>query len=180
MNKKDLKEEKKIERLKKLEKKGIKKAKGFINDFKQFATKGNVLDMAVGVIIANAFTKIVNSLVNDIITPAISLITGKMDFSNLFVALDGNTYLTLEDAKAAGVSVISYGTFVTNIVDFLMIAFWLFIFLKIVFRIKEGKKKQEVKEQVATTKKCPYCLNEIPLEATRCGHCTSILDEKIN
>lgn len=175
---KDEKIQKKYTKLKSIENKGIKKAKGFINDFKQFATKGNVLDMAVGVIIANAFTKIVNSLVNDIITPAISLLTGKIDFTNLFIALDGNTYLTLEEAKAASASVISYGAFITNIIDFLMIAFWLFVFLKVIFKITNNKKKEEPQKKVVTTKTCPYCLNEIPLKATRCGHCTSILEEK--
>lgn len=180
--KKEIKLQKQLEkqaaRIKKLEEKGLKTAKGFLTDFKQFATKGNVIDMAVGVIIANAFTKIVNSLVNDVITPAITLLTGKIDYTNLFIALDGNSYSTLEEAKAAGVSVIGYGTFVTNIINFFMIAFWLFVFLKIIFKIKNGKKKEEVKEQVATTKKCPYCLNDVPIKATRCGHCTSMLEEK--
>ena len=179
---KEIKENKKLEkqkqRLKKLEEKGMKKAKGFLTEFKQFATKGNVIDMAVGVIIANAFTKIVNSLVNDVITPAITIFTGKIDYTNLFIALDGNKYATLEEAKAAGVSIISYGTFLTNVVNFLMVAFWLFIFLKVIFKAKDKNKKEEVKEEVATTKKCPYCLNEIAIEATRCGHCTSVLDEK--
>lgn len=182
MNKEDKRLEKQRAKLKKLEEKGLKTAKGFINDFKQFATKGNVLDMAVGVMIANAFTKIVNSLVNDIITPALSIFTGKMDYTNLFFTLDGNTYATLEEAKAAGASVISYGAFITNIVDFLMIALCLFIFLKVVFRIKNVAKKEEVKEEIketiATTKKCKFCLNEIPLEATRCGHCTSVLEKE--
>ena len=178
-DKNDLKNEKKLEkqaaRLKKSEPKGWTKAKGFIADFKQFATKGNVIDMAIGVIIANAFTKIVNSLVNDVITPAISMLTGKIDYSNLFIALDGNTYATLDDAKAAGVSIISYGAFITNIVDFLMVALCLFIFFKVLFKSRDKK----VAKQVATTKKCPYCLNDIPLQATRCGHCTSILEENI-
>lgn len=173
MDKKQKRLEKQAAKLKKLEEKGLKKAKGFIAEFKQFATKGNVIDMAIGVIIASAFTKIVNSLVNDVITPAISLLTGKIDYSNLFIALDGNSYATLEQAKEAGVSVISYGTFITNIVDFLMVALCLFIFFKVLFKAR--KKKEEVK--IATTKKCPYCLNDIPLQATRCGHCTSILDE---
>lgn len=180
MNKKE-KVEKKLKKqsakLKKLEQKGLKRAKGFIADFKQFATKGNVIDMAVGVIIANAFTKIVNSLVNDIITPAISIFTGKIDYTNLFLALDGNTYATLEEAKAAGVGVISYGTFITNIVNFLMIALSLFIFLKVLFKLKNINKKEEIIEEVVTTKKCPYCLNNIAIEATRCGHCTSMLEE---
>ena len=179
--KKEIKQSRKLEkekaRLKKLEEKGMKKAKGFIADFKQFATKGNVIDMAVGVIIANSFTKIVNSLVNDVITPAITIFTGKIDYTNLFIALDGKKYATLADAQAAGISVISYGTFLTNVVNFLMVAFWLFVFLKIIFRIKEGKKKEEIKKEIATTKKCPYCLNDIAIEATRCGHCTSILEE---
>ena len=184
MNKEEKIELKKLKRLekeklklKRLEEKGLKKAKSFLTDFKQFATKGNVIDMAVGVIIASSFTKIVNSLVNDIITPAITIFTGKIDYTNLFIALDGKEYATLADAQAAGISVISYGTFLTNVVNFLMVAFWLFVFLKIIFRIKNGKKKEEVKEQVATTKKCPYCLNDINIEATRCGHCTSILDQ---
>ena len=180
MSKKE-KVEKKLKKqhanLKQLEQKGLKKAKGFIADFKQFATKGNVIDMAVGVIIANAFTKIVNSLVNDIITPAISIFTGKIDYSNIFLALDGNTYSTLEEAKEAGVSVISYGTFITNIVNFLMIALSLFVFLKVLFKLKNINKKEEVIEEVITTKKCPYCLNDIDIQATRCGHCTSILEE---
>lgn len=176
-NKKERKLEKQRAKLKKIEEKGLKKAKGFINDFKQFATKGNVIDMAVGVMVANAFTKIVNSLVNDIITPALSILTGKMDYTNLFVALDGNTYATLEEAKAAGASVISYGTFITNVVNFFMIALCLYIFLKVMFKVKDARKKEEVKEEIATTKKCPYCLNEVPLEATRCGHCTSMLNE---
>ena len=175
--KKEIKLKKEIAKLKKIEEKGLKKTKGFINDFKQFATKGNVIDMAVGVIIANAFTKIVNSLVNDIITPAITLLTGKIDYTNMFLALDGNNYATLEEAKTAGVSIISYGTFITNVVNFLMVAFWLFVFLKILFKVKNIKKKEENTEQVPTTKKCPYCLNDIAIAATRCGHCTSILED---
>ena len=177
-----LKQEKKLQKqaakLKQLEEKGIKKAKGFISDFKQFATKGNVIDMAIGVIIANAFTKIVNSLVNDVITPAISIFTGKIDYTNLFIALDGNSYATLEEAKAAGTSVICYGTFITNILDFLTIALCLFVFFKILFKARDKNKTKETVEQVATTKKCIYCLNDIPVEATRCGYCTSILEEK--
>lgn len=177
MNKQEKDKRKKERKLKKLEQKGLKKAKGFIADFKQFATKGNVIDMAVGVIIANAFTKIVNSLVNDIITPIITLITGKIDYTNLFIALDGNKYSTLEEAQATGVSIIGYGTFLTNVINFFMVAFWLFIFLKILFRIKNGKKKEEVIEKVETTKECPYCFNTINIKATRCGHCTSLLED---
>jgi len=92
----------------------------------------------------------------------------------LFIALDGNKYATLEEATKAGVGVINYGAFITNIIDFLMIALCLFIFLKVIFRFRNKKKEEPAKP---TTKKCPYCLNEMPLEATRCGHCTSTLNE---
>lgn len=163
-------------KIKDFEEKTKKKAKGFIKEFKEFATKGNVVDMAVGVMVGTSFTKIVNSLVNDVITPAISLLTGKVDFSSLFVALDGNTYLTLEEAKGAGATVINYGAFMTNVVDFLMIAICLFVILKVIFRFKRKKEEAPAPAPV-TTKKCPFCLNEIPLEASRCGHCTSILAE---
>ena len=165
--------EKEQARLKELEQKAEKKAKNFLTEFKQFATKGNVIDMAIGVIIGTAFTKIVNSLVNDVITPSLSIFTGKINFSNMFVALDGIKYETVEAAKEAGATIINYGQFLTNIVDFLMIALSLFIFLKIFFKAK--RKKVEVNP--VTTKKCPYCLSEIPLEATRCAHCTSKLDK---
>ncbi len=166
--------EKEQERLKLLEEKAEKKAKSFLTEFKQFATKGNVIDMAIGVIIGTAFTKIVNSLVNDVITPSLSILTGKIDFSSLFVALDGVKYETVEAAKEAGATVINYGQFITNIVDFLMVALCLFIFFKVFFKAR--RKKEEAPKPV-TTKKCPYCLSEIPLEASRCAHCTSELKE---
>ena len=182
MNKEEIKEQKrkmKLEkqalRLKKLEEKGVKGAKGFIADFKAFIMKGNVIDMAVGVVVASAFTKIVNSLVKDIITPAISILTGKVDFTNLFVALDGNKYTTLEEAEKLGVSTINYGVFITAIIDFLMVALCLFVFLKIMFKVQNIRKKEETKDP--TTKQCPYCLSEINIKATKCAHCTSDLTE---
>lgn len=174
-NKKLQKIKKESARLKRLKEKSQKKAKGFLHDFKEFATKGNVIDMAVGVIIATAFTKIVNSLVNDVITPVISIFTGKVDFSNLFIALDGNKYSTLADATKAGVSVVNYGAFVSNIVNFIMIALILFIFLKVVLKNINGKLVKD--KETPKTKECPFCLNEIPIKATRCGHCTSVLEE---
>ena len=166
----------KKEDLKKIEEKALKKGKGFWSEFKAFATKGNVIDMAVGVIIASAFTAIVNSLVKDIITPVISLLTGKVDFSNLFFALDGNTYATLAEAEAKGVSVISYGNFITSIINFLLVALSIFIFMKIVFGIINRTKKKD-EEKAPTTKKCKYCLSEINIKATRCPHCTSVLED---
>lgn len=166
--------EKEQEKLKKLKEKAEKKSKSFLTEFKQFATKGNVIDMAIGVIIGTAFTKIVNSLVNDVITPSLSILTGKIDFSSLFVSLDGIEYETVEAAKEAGATVINYGQFLTNIVDFLMVALCLFIFFKVFFK---ARRKKEEEPKPVTTKKCPYCLSEIPLEATRCAHCTSELKE---
>ena len=164
------------EKVKKKVDKNLKRAKEEVGAFKKFISKGNVVDMAVGVMVGTSFTKIVNSLVNDVITPTLSLLTGKVDFSSLFVALDGNTYLTIEEAKEAGATVINYGAFITNIVDFLMIALCLFVILKVIFKFKRKKEETPAPAPV-TTKKCPFCLNEIPLEATRCGHCTSVLTE---
>lgn len=152
--------------------KAKEKSKGFLTDFKDFAVKGNVMDMAIGVIIGGAFGKIVTSFVNDIIMPAISLLTGKMDFNNLFVALDGNTYATLEAAQEAGVATLNYGTFLTTIIDFLIIALSVFIVMKKLF---VAKKKEETPAPV-TTKECPYCKSTIALAATRCPHCTSELN----
>ena len=173
MNKEKI--DKKAKKLKKLEEKALKKSKGFWSEFKSFATKGNVIDMAVGVIIASSFTAIVNSLVKDIITPLISLLTGKIDFTNLFIALDGNTYTTLTEAEEKGGSVLKYGNFITAIINFILIALCIFVFLKIFFGIVNRKKKQV--EQVKTTKICPYCKSEINIQATRCPHCTSVLEE---
>ena len=168
--------DKEAKKFKKIEEKALKKSKGFWGEFKAFATKGNVIDMAVGVVIASAFTAIVNSLVKDIITPLISLLTGKIDFTNLFVALDGNKYTTLVEAEEKGGSVIKYGNFITAIINFLLIALCLFIFLKIVFGVINRKKKEVEETKVA--KICPYCKSEINIEATRCAHCTSILEEE--
>ena len=145
------------------------KSKGTLTEFKEFAVKGNVMDMAIGVIIGGAFGKIVTSFVNDIVMPAISLLTGKIDFNNLFIALDGNTYATLEAAQEAGVATLNYGTFLTTIIDFLIIAISMFIVMKKIFK---AKKKDEAPAPV-TTKECPYCKSTIALAATRCPHCTS-------
>lgn len=148
------------------------KSKGTLQEFKDFAIKGNVMDMAIGVIIGGAFGKIVTSFVNDIIMPSISLLTGKIDFTNLFIALDGNTYATLEAAQEAGVSTLNYGTFITTIIDFLLIALSIFIVMK---KLLVAKKKEEAPAPV-TTKECPYCKSTIALAATRCPHCTSEIE----
>ena len=150
---------------------GSKKA---LNGFKDFAMKGNVLDMAVGVIIGGAFSKIVSSFVNDIIMPALSIITGKIDFTNLFIALDGNTYKTLELAKAAGASTINYGLLLTTVMDFLIVALSIYL---VISQIQKLSKKKEEEPKPKKTKACPYCVSEINIKATKCPNCTSNLDK---
>ena len=147
--------------------------KKLIEDFKAFAVKGNVIDMAVGVIIGAAFGKIVTSLVNDLIMPPIGWILGKTDFKSLFIALDGQKYLSIEDARKAvpPAPILAYGNFLQTLLDFVIVAFVIFITLKklLPLIIKE-------KPAVApTTKDCPECLSKIPLGAKRCAHCTTAL-----
>ncbi len=143
-----------------------------LKEFKEFALKGNIVDLAVGVIIGGAFGKIVSSLVSDIIMPLIGLLLGNVDFSNLFITLGSGSFKTIDEAKKAGVATLNYGVFINNIIDFLIIAFSIFFVLKQLSRFT--RKKQE--EVAVTTKKCKYCLSEVPLEATRCPHCTSTLE----
>ena len=151
--------------------------KNFIEEFKKFIMRGNVMDLAVGVIIGGAFQAIINSLVNDVIMPLIGLITGGIDFSNLFIQFSGEKYATLAEAQAAGVAVFAYGNFITAVLNFLIIAFVIFLLVKGMNRLAEGKKK-DVKEEEPTTKTCPFCQSEISIKATRCPHCTSVLEEK--
>jgi large conductance mechanosensitive channel len=140
-------------------------------EFKAFAMKGNVTDLAVGVVIGGAFGKIVTSLVNDVIMPLVGLLLGRVDFSNLFLPLGKGEFGSLAEAKAARVATLNYGLFINNIIDFLIIAFSVFIVVKQMNRITK-KKKEETK---ATTKKCPYCFSAIHMEATKCPHCTSVV-----
>jgi len=142
-------------------------------EFKEFSMKGNMIDLAVGIIIGGAFGKIVTSLVNDIIMPLLGLVLGNLDFSNLFIPLGKGTFKTIAAAQAAGVGTLNYGLFINNIIDFLIVAFSIFIVIK---QLNRFKKKEEATEP--TTKKCRYCLSEIPLEATRCPNCTSVLEDK--
>ena len=139
-------------------------------EFKEFAMRGNVLDMAVGIIIGAAFGRIITSLVNDVIMPPIGLLLGKVDFSSLFINLSGTPYASLADAKKAGAAVIGYGAFLNTILDFVVVAFVIFLLIRQV-----NKMKKEPAPAAATTKECPYCLSVIPLKATRCGHCTAQL-----
>lgn len=141
-------------------------------DFKEFAMKGNIIDLAVGVIIGGAFGKIVTSLVNDIIMPLVGLLLGKVDFSNLFIALGNGNFKTIEEAKKAGVGTLNYGLFINNIIDFLIIAFSIFI---VVRQINRFSKKKDV-QLVTNTKKCKYCYSDIHIDATRCPSCTSVIE----
>lgn len=150
----------------------MSKKKGLAGEFKEFVMRGNVIDLAVGVIIGGAFQAIVNSLVNDIIMPVISLATKGVDFANWFVALDGGSYATLEEAQAAGAATLSYGNFISAILNFLIMAIVIFIFIKIINKISTVNKKEE-EPAAPTTKVCPYCKSEIDIEATKCPHCTS-------
>lgn len=151
--------------------------KGLLTQFKEFINKGNVVDMAVGVIIGAAFKGIIDSLVNDIIMPVISLVTGGVDFTNWFIALDGNTYETLALAQEAGAATLNYGTFLTVILNFLLMAFVVFLFVKALNSIKNKMHKpEEPVKEAPKTKVCPYCKTEIAIDAVRCPHCTSELE----
>ncbi|WP_026507349.1 large conductance mechanosensitive channel protein MscL [Butyrivibrio sp. MC2013] len=148
--------------------------KGFIGEFKEFITKGNVMDMAVGVIIGGAFQKIITSLVDDIIMPIISVITGGIDFTNWFVALDGGKYATLAQAQEMGAATLNYGTFITVVINFLLMAIVVFFLVRTMNRLRDKLSKKE-EEAPKPVKICPYCKSEINKDATKCPHCTSAL-----
>jgi large conductance mechanosensitive channel len=141
-----------------------------LKEFKEFAMKGNVLDMAVGIIIGAAFGKIITSMVSDVIMPPIGLILGRVDFSSLFLNLSGAHYDSLAAAKAAGAPTINYGLFLNAVVDFLIVAFVIFLVIRQVNRWKKP-----VPAAAPATKECPYCYSAIPIKATRCPNCTSEL-----
>jgi len=141
-----------------------------LKEFKEFAMRGNVLDMAIGIILGAGFGKIVTSFVNDILMPPIGLLLGKVDFSNLFINLSLKHYASLSEAKAAGVATINYGIFFNTILDFIIVAFAIFLLVKQVNRFQRKKE-----EPPPVTKECPYCISAVPIKATRCPHCTSEL-----
>jgi large conductance mechanosensitive channel len=143
-----------------------------IKEFKEFAVKGSVLDLAVGVIIGAAFGKIVSSLVDDVIMPPIGLTLGKVDFANLFWNLGDKPVATVAAAKAAGVPTINYGIFLNNVISFLIVAFVVFLIVKQFNRLR---RQEPAPAAAPTTRECPYCLSAISLKATRCPHCTSEL-----
>ncbi|MGD0697744.1 MAG: large conductance mechanosensitive channel protein MscL [Terriglobia bacterium] len=137
-------------------------------EFKEFAIRGNVVDMAIGLTVAVAFGRIVTSFVNDILMPPIGLVLGRVDFNNLFINLSGRTFDSLAAAKAAGAATVNYGTFLNTLIDFLIVAFTIFLLVKQINRFKAP-----APAPAASTRDCPYCLMAIPIKATRCGFCTS-------
>jgi large conductance mechanosensitive channel len=144
-----------------------------LKEFKAFVMRGNVLDLAIGVIIGGAFGKIISSLVNDIIMPPIGLLLGKVQFTNLFVDLSGKGYTSIEAAKADGAAVWAYGNFIQTVVDFLIVALVIFLVVRAINRLTV--KPAPAAPAAPATKECPYCLSAIPIKATRCPHCTSQL-----
>ena len=147
-----------------------------LKEFREFAMRGNVVDMAVGIIIGAAFGTIVKSLVDDVIMPPIGLLLGNVDFSNLFITLKegamAGPYATLELAKKAGAVTLSYGAFLNTVVSFLIVAFSVFLLIK---GMNSLKRKQEAPAAEPSTKECPHCLSTIPIKATKCAHCTAEL-----
>ena len=151
-----------------------------IKEFKEFAVKGNVVDMAVGIIIGAAFGTIVKSLVADVIMPPIGLLLGDVDFSNLFITLKEGAegaaaYATIADAQAAGAVTLNYGLFINTVISFLIVAFAIFIVIKNINRLK--KAEEEAPAPAPTTKECPYCFSSIAIKATRCPNCTSNIEK---
>lgn len=164
--------------MKKEVKKITEKGKGFFSEFKTFISKGNALNLAVGVIIGGAFQSIVNSIVNDLISPVLSIFTKGINFTDKFIVLANTeeTFKTAEAAKNAGYATFNYGSLITAVINFFIMAFVIFLIVKAINKITSlGKKEEEPK---ATTKKCPYCKTEIDIEATRCPNCTSVLSEE--
>jgi large conductance mechanosensitive channel len=140
-----------------------------LKEFKAFAMRGNVLDMAVGIIIGAAFGKIITSLVSDVLMPPFGRMLGKVDFSSLFLNISGTSYATLAEAKAAGAATINYGMFLNTVIDFLIVAFVIFMLVRQVNRWNKPA------PAAVTTKDCGFCYTAIPLKATRCPNCTSAL-----
>jgi large conductance mechanosensitive channel len=140
-----------------------------LKEFREFAMRGSLLDLAIGIVIGTAFGRIISSLVSDIIMPPIGLALGGLDFANLFVTLKGGPFPSVAAAKAAGAPTINYGVFINTIVDFVIVAFVMFLVIRQVNRMRRQP------EAAPTTKSCPYCVSTIPLKAVRCPHCTSDL-----
>lgn len=141
-----------------------------LKEFKEFAMRGNVMDMAIGIIIGAAFGKIISSFVSDVLMPPLGLLLGKASFSNLYISLSGQHFDSLEAAKAAGAATLNYGLFINTVIDFLIVAFVIFLVVKQMNRLKK-----EPAPAPPSTKECPHCISAIPMRATRCPNCTSEL-----
>ncbi|MDH7498096.1 MAG: large conductance mechanosensitive channel protein MscL [Syntrophomonadaceae bacterium] len=141
-----------------------------LKEFKEFALRGSLLDMAIGIILGAAFGSVVTSLVNDILMPPLGLLLGRVNFSNLFINLSGGEYASLAEAQAAGAATINYGVFINSVINFLLVAFAVFLLIKQVNRLRRAEAPPP-----PTTKECPFCCSAIPLAATRCPACTSEL-----
>lgn len=141
-------------------------------EFRSFVARGNVMDLAVGIVIGAAFTSVVNSFVNDILMPPIGLLTGGVDFSNLYLNLSGEEYASLAAAQEAGAPTLNYGLFLNSVISFLIVAFAVFLIVKSYNRLRE---QQESAPAAPTEQECPYCRFTIPIGASRCAHCTSAL-----
>ncbi len=152
----------------------MSKKSGFVSEFKTFIMRGNVIDLAVGVIIGAAFQAIIKSLVDDLVMPVISLFTKGVDFANKFIVLGEGEFDTLAAAQEAGVAVFAYGNFINAVINFLIMAFVVFCLVKSINTLRaKTEKKVEEAPAAPTTKKCPYCKSEIDIEATKCPNCTS-------
>lgn len=151
---------------------GLEKEEWMFKEFKEFVMRGNVMDMAIGIVLGGAFGKIVSSFVKDVLMPPLGMLMGNVNFTSLFIDLSGKGYATLAEAQKAGAPTINYGIFINTIIDFVIIAFAIFI---VVRQINRLKREEEAPAPAPTTKTCPYCLSEIPIKATRCPHCTSEL-----
>lgn len=153
--------------------KNIKKeGVNMLKEFKKFALRGNMIDLAVGIIIGGAFNSIVNSLVNDMVMPLLGVFTKNINFSNWFIALDGGDYSSLQDAEAKGAAVIKYGLFLSNILNFIIMAFVVFMLVKWI-----NKLKRPAEQAAPTTKKCQYCYSDIHINASKCSHCTADISQ---
>lgn len=157
-----------------IQKSTIGPMKKLLSEFRQFAARGNVIDLAVGVIIGGAFGKIVTSLVNDIIMPPFGVVMGKVDFRDMYINLSGTAYPSLDAAKEAGAATLNYGAFINTIIEFLIVAFALFMLIKQINKLQKLGKKEEEKK-APTEKDCPFCFSHISIKATRCPNCTSEL-----
>lgn len=152
-----------------------KAARSFAGEFREFIARGNVMDLAVGIIIGAAFTGVVNSLVNDVIMPPIAAVTGRVDLSNLYFTLNGQAYETIADATAAGAPVIKYGLFLNSIINFLIVGIVIFLIVRQINKLKRKEEDDEASEE-AEMPNCPFCFEPVHEEATRCPHCTSEIE----